>query len=169
MVLDLLNYAQTARAAIAIAPTSVEAVLASALSNLQLAIESSAARITFDPLPTVWMDATQLLQLLQNLIGNALKYRSADPPRIHLSATRAGNEWIFSVQDNGLGIDPRYHEHIFTVFKRLHGREFPGTGIGLATCKRILERHGGRIWVQSEPQKGSKFCFSVRIPPDSED
>jgi two-component system CheB/CheR fusion protein len=168
MVLDLLNYAQTARANIAIAPTSVEAGLASAMSNLQLAIQSVGARITFDPLPTVLMDSTQLLQLLQNLIGNALKYRGSDPPAIHLSAKLAGNEWIFSVRDNGIGIDPKFREHIFTVFKRLHGPEYPGTGIGLATCKRIMERHGGRIWVESEPGKGSTFFFTARASGPAE-
>jgi PAS domain S-box-containing protein len=168
MVLDLLSYAQTARAPIAIVPVRVDTVLASALSNLQLVIQNVGARITFDPLPTVLMDHTQLLHLLQNLIGNALKYRGKDPPRIHLSAHQSGDEWIFSVQDNGIGIDPKFHEHIFTVFKRLHGPEYPGTGIGLATCRRIVERHVGRIWVESEPGKGSTFFFSVRIPPASE-
>ena len=162
MVLDLLSYAQTARADIVIAPVNVEGVLAMALANLQLAIENTGARVTFDHLPTVLMDQTQLLQLLQNLIGNALKYRGPEPPRIHLSAQAAGKEWRFCVEDNGLGIDPQYHEHIFTVFKRLHGPEYPGTGIGLATCKRIIERHGGRIWVESEPGKGAKFFFTAR-------
>jgi light-regulated signal transduction histidine kinase (bacteriophytochrome) len=142
----------------------MEAVLATAMSNLQLAIVNSGARITFDPLPTVWMDQTQAIQLLQNLIGNALKYHSAEPPHIHLSGRQVGNEWIVSVKDNGLGIEPRFHQHIFTVFKRLHGREYPGTGIGLATCNRIVERHGGRIWVESELGKGSTFFFSVPIP-----
>jgi light-regulated signal transduction histidine kinase (bacteriophytochrome) len=164
MVLDLLNYAQTAGAAIAPVPTSVEAVLAIAMSNLQLAIETTGSRITFDPLPTVQMDPTQLLQLLQNLIGNAIKYRRQDAPRIHLSANRRGSEWIVSVRDNGLGIDHKFHEHIFTVFKRLHGREYPGTGIGLATCLRIVDRHGGRIWLESEVGEGSTFFFSVPIP-----
>jgi len=164
MVLDLLNYSQIARAAIIISSISMEAVLATALSNLQLAIQTSQARVTFDPLPTVWMDHTQAVQLLQNLIGNALKYRSGEPPHIHLSSRHFGDEWIISVKDNGLGIEPRFHQHIFTVFKRLHGREYPGTGIGLATCKRIMERHGGRIWVESAVGQGSTFFFSVPIP-----
>jgi two-component system, chemotaxis family, CheB/CheR fusion protein len=166
MVLDLLNYSQIARAAIVISATNMEAVLATAMSNLQLAIANSEARITFDPLPTVWMDHSQSVQLLQNLIGNALKYRSAEPPHIHLSARHVGNEWIVAVKDNGLGIDPRFHQHIFTVFKRLHGKEYPGTGIGLATCNRIVERHGGRIWVESAVGKGSTFFFSVPIPAE---
>jgi two-component system, chemotaxis family, CheB/CheR fusion protein len=168
MVLDLLSYAQTARAPISVAPVRVDTVLASALSNLQVVIHNVSARITFDALPTVSMDQTQLLHLLQNLIGNALKYRGKDPPRIHLSAHKSGEEWIFSVQDNGIGIDPKYHDHIFIVFKRLHGPEYPGTGIGLATCRRIVERHGGRIWVESEPGKGSTFFFSVKIPAGSD-
>ncbi len=168
MVLDLLNYSQIARESIVISAISLEAVLATSLSNLQLAIANSNARITFDPLPTVWMDHSQAVQLLQNLIGNALKYRSADPPRIHLSGRQVGNDWIISVQDNGLGIEPRFHVHIFTVFKRLHGKEYPGTGIGLATCHRIAERHGGRIWVESEVGKGSTFFFSLPIPRQNE-
>jgi two-component system CheB/CheR fusion protein len=169
MVLDLLNYSQIAREAIIISATNMEAVLATALSNLQLAIANSDARITFDPLPTVWMDHSQAVQLLQNLIGNALKYRSVDPPHIHLSARQLGNEWVIAVKDNGLGIEPRFHQHIFTVFKRLHGKEYPGTGIGLATCSRIAERHGGRIWVESQVGKGSTFFFSVPIPSQDND
>jgi two-component system CheB/CheR fusion protein len=162
MVLDLLSYAQTARAEIAIAPVSVEAVLATAIANLQLAIQNVHGRITFDPLPTILMDQTQLLQLLQNLIANSLKYHGSEPPHIHLSAKRVGEEWAVSISDNGIGIDPKFHEHIFTVFKRLHGREFPGTGIGLATCKRIVERNGGRIWVESEPGRGATFFFTAK-------
>ena len=115
------------------------------------------------------MDQTQLLQLLQNLIGNALKYRGTEPPRIHLSAEQKGPEWVVSVRDNGIGIEAKFHEHIFTVFKRLHGPEYPGTGIGLATCKRIVERHGGRIWVESEPGKGATFYFTARSSESDED
>jgi len=162
-----LSYAQTARAQIDIAPSSVAAALASAISNLQLAIDSVKARITFDPLPTVMMDQSQLVQLLQNLISNSLKYRSAAAaPLIHISAFQEGREWIVSVRDNGIGIDPKYHEHIFTIFNRLHDRTYPGTGIGLATCKKIVERHGGRIWVQSKEGVGSCFFFSVPITAD---
>ncbi|MEO8130463.1 MAG: CheR family methyltransferase, partial [Bryobacteraceae bacterium] len=167
MVLDLLNFAQTARSNLTIAQTSVEAILSIVMSNLQLAIETTGAQISFDPLPTVWTDQSQFVQLFQNLIGNALKYRGAEPPRIHLAARQVGEEWIFSVTDNGLGFDSKFREHIFTVFKRLHGPEYPGTGIGLATCKRIVERHGGRIWAESEPGKGSTFFFTVQIPKGS--
>jgi PAS domain S-box-containing protein len=167
MVLDLLGYSQIVRAETSFSPVSAEAALASAILNLQMAIKNSDARVTFDHLPTVVMDQTQLMQLLQNLISNAIKYRSAEPPRIHLSARETASEWVFSVADNGLGIEPKYAEHIFTVFKRLHGREYPGTGIGLALCKRIIERHGGRIWVESELGKGSTFYFTVPKIPTS--
>ncbi len=161
LLLDLLGYSQVVRADLKLAPVDVAAVLSSALLNLQLAIQSSDARITFDPLPTVYMDETQFLQLLQNLIGNAIKYRSADPPRIHISAREAGPEWVFSVRDNGLGIDMQYADQIFSVFKRLHGHDYPGTGVGLAICKKIVERRGGRIWVESVPNSGSTFHFTV--------
>jgi light-regulated signal transduction histidine kinase (bacteriophytochrome) len=165
MVLDLLGYSQVVRAEANMGPANAEAVLSSVILNLQMAIKDNDVRITFDHLPTVNMDETLLMQLLQNLIGNAIKYRSDAPPEIHLSAREAGPEWVFSVQDNGIGLDPKYAEHIFTVFKRLHGREYPGTGIGLAICKRIVERHGGHIWVKSEPGKGATFYFTVpKIP-----
>ncbi len=161
LVLDLLGFAQVARTEVKRTEVSVEAALSSVLMSLQMAIDSSQARITFDHLPVVYADETQLNQLLQNLISNAIKYRAEEAPRIHLSAREAGPEWVFSVQDNGIGMDMRYAEHIFTVFKRLHGRRYPGSGIGLAICKRIAERHGGRIWVESEPGQGSTFYFTL--------
>jgi signal transduction histidine kinase len=104
-----------------------------------------------------------LVQLFQNLIGNALKYRGADKPRIHVSAKRQGEEWLFSISDNGEGIAAQYHLQIFGIFKRLHGQDYPGTGIGLATCKKIVERYGGRIWVESEAGKGSTFFFTLPV------
>ncbi len=161
MVLDLLGYSQIVRAEGTVTEVSLEAVLSTALLNLQMAISSSGSVVSFDPLPVVMIDQTHLLQLFQNLISNAIKYRSEAPPRIHISARESGPEWIVSVKDNGLGLDPKYAEHIFTVFKRLHGREFPGTGIGLAICKRIVERYGGRIWVESHPGAGSTFFFAL--------
>jgi light-regulated signal transduction histidine kinase (bacteriophytochrome) len=119
--------------------------------------------VTHDSLPPIKTDDRQLAQVFQNLVGNAIKYRSAGVPRVHVSAARNGvNEWIFSVRDNGLGIEPQYFERIFILFQRLHGRaEFAGTGIGLAVCKKIVERLGGRIWVESQPGKGSTFHFAL--------
>jgi light-regulated signal transduction histidine kinase (bacteriophytochrome) len=119
--------------------------------------------VTHDSLPHITSDDTQLVQIFQNLVGNAIKYRRAEDPHVHVSATKnGGKEWIFSVRDNGLGIDPQYFERIFVLFQRLHGREeFKGTGIGLAICKKILERLGGRIWVESQPKQGSIFYFSL--------
>ena len=122
------------------------------------------AIITNDDLPTVTWDIGQMRQLFQNLIINAIKFQSQESPRIHVSAKKRGNEWIFSVKDNGIGINPQYKDRIFMIFQRLHSREdYPGTGIGLAICKRIIERHGGRIWVDSEIGKGSTFYFTMPI------
>jgi polar amino acid transport system substrate-binding protein len=140
-------------------------VLKEALSNLQATITETGALITHDDLPEVDADRTQLVQVFQNLIGNAIKFRkSGEPPRVHVSSEQQGSEWVFSVQDNGIGIDPQYFDRIFVIFQRLHTREtYPGTGIGLALCKRIAERHGGRIWVASEPEKGTVFRFTLPI------
>jgi len=137
-----------------------QAVLGTALSNLKTSIDESGAEITFDPLPSVSIYAFQLEQVFQNIIGNAIRYRSAAPPRIHVSAERDGDAWKFSVRDNGIGIESEYKEQIFGLFKRLHAAsEYPGTGMGLAICQRVVERSGGRIWVESEPGRGSTFYF----------
>jgi chemotaxis family two-component system sensor kinase Cph1 len=118
--------------------------------------------VTHDSLPTVMADDLQLGQLFQNLIGNAIKFHGEEPPRVHVSARPGGNGWIFSVRDNGIGIAPEYAERIFIIFQRFHSREeYPGTGIGLAVCKKIVERHGGRIWVESELGKGATFYFTL--------
>ena len=117
--------------------------------------------MTNDPLPSILFDFAQLTQLFRQLITNSMMFRGPQPPKIHVSATDNGDAIQFSVRDNGIGIDPRYHEQIFGVFKRLHGREFPGTGIGLAISKRIVEQHGGRIWVESELGQGATFYFTV--------
>ncbi|HLJ51370.1 MAG TPA: ATP-binding protein [Bryobacteraceae bacterium] len=142
-------------------PVDTEGVLAGVLLNLDSSIRDTGTTITSDSLPCVLSDFLQLSQVFQNLIGNSIKYRSQDNPRIHVSAEEQDDHWLFSVQDNGMGIDPRYHEQIFGIFKRLHGREYPGTGIGLALCKRIVERQGGRIWVESEAGWGSTFKFTL--------
>ena len=138
------------------------AVLGESLRNLSVALEENRAIVINDDLPMVRADAAQMLQLFQNLIGNAIKFRGTDLPRIHVSASDFGLEWRFSVKDNGIGIDAKYADKVFVIFQRLHTRqEFPGTGIGLAICKRIVERHGGRIWYESEPGKGSTFYFTL--------
>jgi two-component system CheB/CheR fusion protein len=161
LVLDLLGYSQVSRSEMNPDTISMEAALSTVILNLQMAIESTAARITFDHLPVVYADESQIVRLLQNLITNSIKYRGKAPPHIHLSAKESGSEWLFSVKDNGLGLDMRYADHIFTVFKRLHGQEYPGTGIGLAICKRIVDRHEGRIWVESKLGEGSTFSFTL--------
>ena len=141
-----------------------EAALGQAMANLQVAVAESSAVVTHETLPVVLADGTQLVQLFQNLIGNALKFRQAQPPQIHISATRQNQEWVFSVQDNGIGIEPQYAERIFVIFQRLHSKaEYAGTGIGLAICKRIVERHGGRIWFESQPGQGATFYFTLPI------
>ena len=139
----------------------MEEVVAMALGNLHGSIEENKAVVTFDPLPAILGDNTHLEQLIQNLVGNALKYRRQEVPRIHIAARESGKEWLFSVSDNGQGIPPQYRTQIFELFKRLHGQQYPGTGIGLATCKRLVERYGGRIWVESEVGKGSTFFFTL--------
>jgi len=151
--------------------TDCEAILDSTLSTLQAAIEESQAVVSRDPLPTVMADPTQLDQLFQNLIGNGIKFRGVEPPRIHVSSERNGKEWIFSVRDHGIGIDPQYADRIFVMFQRLHTKgEYPGTGIGLAVCKKIVERHGGRIWVESQPGQGAIFYFTVpQVKPKREE
>ena len=163
LIRDLLAYCRTGANAKAFHETSIENTLNEALGNLQAVIAESGAVVTHGALPTISTDNSQLVQVFQNLIANAIKYRRAEAPRVHVSATKnGGKEWTFSVRDNGLGIDPKYFERIFVIFQRLHGRkEFEGTGIGLAICKKIVERLGGRIWVESQPDKGSNFCFSL--------
>jgi PAS domain S-box-containing protein len=162
LIKDLLAYARVGTRGEAPAEAPAEPALERAMANLKLAIEDSQTAITHDPLPAVKADPSQLTQLFQNLIGNAIKFRSMEPPRIHVAARLVDGQWRFSVCDNGIGIDPRFAERVFEVFRRLHARDkYPGTGIGLAICKKIVERHGGRIWVESEPGKGSTFCFTL--------
>jgi PAS domain S-box-containing protein len=163
LIRDLLAYSRAGSGGKALRQISGEAALKGALANLRATIEQSDAVVTHSALPTIRIDDTQLAQIFQNLVGNAIKYRSAEIPHVHVSATKnEKNEWLFSVRDNGLGIDQQYFERIFVLFQRLHGREeFDGTGIGLAVCKKIIERVGGRIWVESQLGKGSTFYFAL--------
>ena len=163
LILDLLAYSRVNTAGRQFEPTAMETVLKAALNNLTDAVKESQAVITHDPLPAVMGDDKQLAQLFQNLLSNAVKFGGAQPPRIHISAKQTDGEWLFSVRDHGIGLDPQYADLIFVIFQRLHTRaEYPGTGIGLAICKKIVERHGGRIWVESELGKGATFYFTLR-------
>ena len=162
LINDLLAYSRVNTRGGNFEPVDSHAALGAALRNLSVAIEENRAIVINDDLPIVRADATQLSQVFQNLISNAIKFRGADLPRINISARDVGYEWIFSVQDNGIGIEAKYVDKVFVIFQRLHTRkEYPGTGIGLAICKRIVERHGGRIWYESEPGRGSTFYFTL--------
>jgi signal transduction histidine kinase len=162
LINDLLAYSRIGTRGHEFKPVPCEEILDLALANLLTVIEETGAVVTHDTLPTVLADKTQLVQLFQNLIGNAIKFRSDQQPHIHVSAENKENKWILSVKDNGIGIDPRYGDRIFEVFQRLHGRgHYSGTGIGLAICKKIVERHGGWIRLQSEEGEGATFYFSL--------
>jgi len=162
LINSLLDYSRVGTRGRDFAPTSSEKIIQEALANLEVSIEESAAKITCGLLPTVRADALQLNQLFQNLIGNAIRFRSEKPPEIHISAELKDSNWLFSVRDNGIGMESQYFDRIFIIFQRLHTRaEYAGTGIGLAICKKIVERHGGRIWVESEVGKGSTFFFTL--------
>jgi PAS domain S-box-containing protein len=162
LITDLLNYSRVGSRSETFRPFNVQVAVDRALANLQPVIEDSKAVVTCDAMPTVRGDEAQLVQLFQNLIGNGIKFRGDLAPRIHISASRTGDGWEFAVHDNGIGIDKKYWEQIFVIFRRLHKRqEYPGTGIGLAICKRIVERHGGRIWLESEPGQGTAFHFTL--------
>jgi PAS domain S-box-containing protein len=170
LIQDLLSYS---RVDTRTQPTQiVESAKAfdQAVANLRASVAEHQAEVTRDPLPAVRGDGTQLAQLLQNLIGNAIKFKGDRTPRVHVSAKLEQQHWVFTVRDNGIGIEPRYFERIFAIFQRLHSREeYPGTGIGLAICKRIVERHGGRIWVESEPGAGTAFNFTLPIAAGTDD
>ena len=162
---DLLEYSRVGRSEKPFDVIDCNLVFEDACANLQLAIRQDRASVTRGDLPRVRGDSFQLLQLFQNLIGNAIKYRSSEAPMVHVGASRQGDSWVFSVQDNGIGIAEQYHPRIFQLFQRLHSqKQYSGTGIGLAICQRIVERHGGRLWVESEPNRGSTFYFSIPIP-----
>jgi light-regulated signal transduction histidine kinase (bacteriophytochrome) len=166
LIADLLALSRIGTRGQPFARVNCEEIVREVQDNLKAAITESGTVITHEALPTLMADRTQLTQLFQNLVGNAIKFRQPlVAPRIHVSAAREDSAWRVSLRDNGIGIDRQYFDRIFVVFQRLHTRdEYPGTGIGLAICKKIVERHGGRLWVESEPGKGSTFHFSI---PDS--
>jgi PAS domain S-box-containing protein len=162
LIQDLLEYSRVGRKEHELKPTNSELVLQAVLANLQGTIEGSGAVVTHDSLPTVRADEAQMIRLLQNLIGNGIKFCKEKTPRVHIKAVERGEEWVFSVRDNGIGIDPQFADRIFVIFQRLHTRaEYPGTGIGLAICRKIVERHGGKIWMESQPGQGSVFFFTL--------
>jgi light-regulated signal transduction histidine kinase (bacteriophytochrome) len=162
LINDLLTYSRVGTHGKTFVACDLKEVLSTALQNLHLVISENSAEIAFDTMPTIQGDEVQLVSLFQNLVGNAIKYRGEQPPRIHISARQEGTDWLFSVRDNGIGIAPQFSERIFIIFQRLHNRRtYPGTGIGLALCKRIIERHGGRIWVESKLGEGATFYFAL--------
>ena len=164
LISDLLAYSRVSMHPRLFDQADLNEALKQALFNLQIAIEENQALITRDNLPVLKVDAVQMAQLFQNLIGNAIKFHGQEAPRIHVSARQAGEMWIIAVKDNGIGIDPRFSDRIFVLFQRLHDRnEYSGTGIGLAICKRIVERHQGKIWVDSEPGQGATFYFTLPV------
>jgi len=167
LINDLLSFSRVGTRGAAFQEVDSAKALEAALQNLEVAVEEARANVSHGPLPSVWGDGGQLTQLFQNLVGNAIKFRSATDPDVRIEASRDGPAWAFSVKDNGIGIEPKHFDRIFIVFQRLHGRgDYPGTGIGLAISKKIVERHGGRIWVESEPGKGSAFHFTI---PDKQE
>jgi light-regulated signal transduction histidine kinase (bacteriophytochrome) len=168
LISGLLAYSRVGTRAEPFGLVDCESILDNALTDLRISITERHAVVTRDPLPMVVADDVQLRQVFQNLIGNAIKFCREEPPLVHVSAKRVGDNWVFAVRDNGIGIDPAQTERIFGVFQRLHTpEEYPGTGMGLPICKRIVERHGGRIWVQSSSSQGSTFCFTVPFQESS--
>ncbi|MQF65078.1 PAS domain S-box protein [SAR202 cluster bacterium AC-409-J13_OGT_754m] len=162
LINDLLSYSQIGHADNPLEIINVESAILQAISNLEIAIENSGASITYGKIPKVSANYVQITQVIQNLLSNALKFQGADPPRIHIEVTSLENRWRFSFSDNGIGIEPRFHERIFMIFQRLHSRsQYAGTGVGLPICKKIIERHGGSIWVESIPDSGSVFHFTL--------
>jgi light-regulated signal transduction histidine kinase (bacteriophytochrome) len=164
LINGLLAYAKAGRNAKKSNPSDCNDIVELATANLQTEIEKTGATVTHNQLPTVFSDDIQILQLFQNLIGNSIKFHKEEPPRIHICAEQNEKEWVFSVCDNGIGIEPKHLNCIFDIFQRLHNSsDYPGNGIGLAICKKIVENHGGRIWVESEPGRGSTFYFTIPI------
>jgi light-regulated signal transduction histidine kinase (bacteriophytochrome) len=167
MINDILVYSRVAKKERILTPVNLNVVLEQAYLNLKAAIEETEAELTHDPLPTLLLDEQLMIQLFQNLIGNAIKYRSEKTPQIHISAKKDLDQYVFTVQDNGIGISPQHLERIFTIFKRLHTKqEYEGTGIGLSIAQKIVQQHGGKIWAESKPGEGSIFYFSIPILPE---
>jgi light-regulated signal transduction histidine kinase (bacteriophytochrome) len=166
LMTDILTFSEMGSAPQQRRLISLDEPLHVALTNLQHHIEHNAATISIGDLPEVWTDHTQMVMVFQNLVGNSLKYRGAERPRIRIEAVLEGDDWRISVADNGQGFSPEYTFAVFEPFKRLHGIEIKGSGIGLATCKRIIERSGGRIWAESMPGQGSTFFFTLPCPAD---
>ena len=165
LISDLLDYSRVGGPGKPMKLTNCEAILERVLANLKFAIADVGAVITHDSLPVAMGNETELSQLFQNLLGNAVKFRGEDPPRVHVSSEPNKTGWKISVQDNGIGISPEHRERIFLIFQRLHSRaEYAGTGVGLAICKKIVERYGGRIWIESPPEGGSIFNFTILKP-----
>jgi len=165
LVDDLLAYSRLGAKALSLSEVDCDKVLREVLEDLKMAVQESGAVIGHDPLPKVRADAGRIKQLFANLLSNAIKFRGAEPLRIHVGATRQGETWTFSVRDNGIGIAPKYFTQIFGMYERLHSMSrYPGTGIGLAVCKKIVEEYHGRIWVDSEEGRGSTFHFSIPCP-----
>jgi light-regulated signal transduction histidine kinase (bacteriophytochrome) len=162
LINDLLTFSRIGTKGVSFNPTDMNVILENVLANIQQSTIEAEAEITMDPLPVIIADGLQMTQILQNLISNAIKFRGKSSISIHVSGENQPDKWVFSVRDNGIGIDPKHFEKIFVIFQRLHNRdEYEGTGIGLAVCKRIIHRHGGKIWVESELGKGSTFYFSI--------
>ena len=164
LISDLLTFSRVGKNVNQFQLIDCRAVLDRVLLNLKMAIEDAGAEVTYDSPPTVLADEIQLVQLFQNLTGNAIKFRGKEPPKVHISITRQNSDWLFSIRDNGIGIEPQYADRIFVIFQKLHTKsKYSGTGIGLAICKKIVENHGGRIWLQSVPDRGSVFSFTLPI------
>ena len=162
MINDLLLFSRVDTKAKSFELTEATTIIEQVIADLQATIDEKDATITSDPLPMIYVDSSQIAQVFQNLISNAIRFHGEKPPKLHISAKETEREWVFSVKDNGIGIEKEFMNKIFIMFRRLHGRgEYPGSGIGLTLCKRIVERHGGRIWLKSTPKKGSTFYFSI--------
>jgi len=166
LILDLLEYSRVGSGKGSFGPVNMDDVMKEVDETFREKIVATGAKVEIGPTPDVYGDKVQLVQLMQNLVGNALKYHSDDPPVIRIQGNEVPGGWEYTVQDNGIGIDPMFFEKIFIIFQRLHNKsDFSGTGIGLAICKKIVERHGGRIWVESSPGRGSSFYFTIVKQP----